>query len=99
MYRDRLLPTVALALIDREEPAFAILDVNLRRERPAAEALRARRVPFGLATTGYNDSQPSDRRPASRFIDNLCSFAGKVWSLIGRPWPTGLTGARGGWSY
>jgi hypothetical protein len=63
MYRDRLLPTVALALIDREEPAFAILDLNLRRERPAAEALRARRVPFGLATTGYNDSQ-LDARPS-----------------------------------
>lgn len=53
-------PTVAraLALIDREEPDFAILDVNLGRERsaPVAEALRACGVPFALAT-GYNDRQ------------------------------------------
>ena len=47
-------PTVAraLELLESEEPAFAILDVNLRRERatPVAEALRAREVPYALAT-------------------------------------------------
>ncbi len=54
------VPTVAraLALFDREKPDFAILDVNLGRERstPVAEALRAGGVPFALAT-GYNGSQ------------------------------------------
>jgi CheY-like chemotaxis protein len=54
------VPTVAraLALLDREKPDFAILDVNLGRERstPVAEALRARGVPFALAS-GYNGSQ------------------------------------------
>ena len=53
-------PTVyrALELLARKEPDFAILDVNLRRERatPVAEALRARRVPFALATA-LNRSQ------------------------------------------
>jgi CheY-like chemotaxis protein len=54
------VPSVAraLALIEREEPDFAILDVNLGRERsaPVAEALRERGVPFALAT-GYDRSQ------------------------------------------
>ena len=52
-------PTVAraLALLDREEPDLAILDVNLgERSTPIAEALRARGVPFALAT-GYNGHQ------------------------------------------
>lgn len=51
------VPTVAraLALLDREEPDFAILDVNLGPERSTtvAEALRERGVPFALAT-GYD---------------------------------------------
>lgn len=48
----------ALDLIDREEPDFAILDLNLGSERstPVAEALRARGVPFALAT-GYSRHQ------------------------------------------
>jgi CheY-like chemotaxis protein len=48
----------ALAILDREEPDFAILDVNLGPERstPIAEALRKRGVPFALAT-GYDRSQ------------------------------------------
>jgi CheY-like chemotaxis protein len=48
----------ALALIAREAPDFAILDVNLGRERstPVAEALLARGVPFALAT-GYDGRQ------------------------------------------
>jgi AmiR/NasT family two-component response regulator len=54
------VPTVARALmaIDREEPDFAILDVNLGSERstPVAEVLSARGVPFAVAT-GYNDRQ------------------------------------------
>ena len=51
----------ALALIEREEPDFAILDVNLGRERstPVAEALRARGVPFALAT-GYDRRKLGD---------------------------------------
>ena len=47
-------PTVnrALELLAHKEPDFAILDVNLRRERatPVAEALRVRRIPFAVAT-------------------------------------------------
>ncbi len=48
----------ALALLDGEEPDFAILDVNLGPERsvPVAEALRKRGVPFALAT-GYDRAQ------------------------------------------
>ena len=48
----------ALMLIEQEEPGFALLDVNLGRERstPVAEALRARGVPFALATA-YNAAQ------------------------------------------
>jgi CheY-like chemotaxis protein len=54
-------PSVALALIEREKPDFAILDVNLGRERsaPVAEALRERGVPFALAT-GYDRSQATE---------------------------------------
>jgi len=42
----------ACALIDRAAPDFAILDVNLGRQRttPIAETLRSRGVPFILAT-------------------------------------------------
>jgi CheY-like chemotaxis protein len=54
------VPSVAraLALIERAKPDFAILDVNLGRERsaPVAEALRRHGVPFALAT-GYDRSQ------------------------------------------
>lgn len=48
----------ALDLIDRGRVDFAILDVNLGRERsaPVAEALRTRGVPFALAT-GYDGTQ------------------------------------------
>ena len=48
----------ALMLIEQEEPDFALLDVNLGRERSTAvaEALRARDVPFALATA-YSGSQ------------------------------------------
>lgn len=53
-------PTVARALdaLAREPVDFAILDVNLGRERstPVAAALRARGVPFALAT-GYDSRQ------------------------------------------
>jgi DNA-binding NtrC family response regulator len=44
----------ALALIERERPEAAVLDLNLRGERPTAiaEALTARRVPF-VIVTGY----------------------------------------------
>jgi DNA-binding NtrC family response regulator len=51
-----LVPTVAraLALLERDRVDFAILDVNLGRERSArvAEELLARGVPFALST-GY----------------------------------------------
>ena len=54
------VPTVARALdlLERDRVDFAILDVNLGRERSTtvAEALRARGVPFALAT-GYDRSQ------------------------------------------
>jgi two-component SAPR family response regulator len=54
------VPSVAqaLALLEREWVDFAILDVNLGRERstPIAEALRSRGVPFALAT-GYEAEQ------------------------------------------
>jgi two-component SAPR family response regulator len=54
------VPTVAraLALLERDRVDFAILDVNLGRERsaPVAEALRVRGVPFALAT-GYDGQQ------------------------------------------
>lgn len=54
------VPTVAraLALVEGESIDFAILDVNLGRERstPVAEALRARGVPFALAS-GYDGTQ------------------------------------------
>ena len=53
-------PTVAraLGLLARHRVDFAILDVNLGRERstPVAEILLARGVPFALAT-GYDDRQ------------------------------------------
>ena len=48
------VPTVAeaLALLEREKPDAALLDVQLRQERSAAvaEALLRRGVPFALAT-------------------------------------------------
>ncbi len=48
----------ALALLARERPDMALLDVNLNGERvtPVAEALRARGVPFVLVT-GYGKKQ------------------------------------------
>lgn len=54
------VPSVAhaLALLAREVPDFAILDVNLGGERTAAlaQALRDRGVPFALST-GYDPAQ------------------------------------------
>jgi two-component SAPR family response regulator len=54
------VPSVARAfdLLERDQVDFAILDVNLGDERstPVAEALRARGVPFALAT-GYDGRQ------------------------------------------
>jgi two-component SAPR family response regulator len=54
------VPAVAAALdlLGRDRVDFAILDVNLGRERSTAvaEALRARRVPFALST-GYEGRQ------------------------------------------
>jgi DNA-binding NtrC family response regulator len=56
-------PTVdrALALLDRERPDAAILDVNLDGQTaiPVAAALNARGVPFLLAT-GYGNAQASE---------------------------------------
>ena len=61
-------PTVAraLALLDREKPDFAILDVHLGSERstPVAEALRERGVPFALATGYSADQLPEALRDA-----------------------------------
>ena len=57
------VPTVrqALAMLDREQPEAALLDVNLKGERatPIAVALRERGVPFVLVT-GYSDHQLSE---------------------------------------
>lgn len=57
------VPTVARAmeLLQREQLDFAILDVDLRRERatPIAEALQALDVPYGLASA-CDRSQLSD---------------------------------------
>lgn len=54
------VPTVrqALAMLEREQPEAALLDVNLKGERatPVAAALRDRGVPFVLIT-GYNRLQ------------------------------------------
>jgi DNA-binding NtrC family response regulator len=53
-------PTVdrALALLDRERPDAAILDLNLDGQTaiPVAAALNARGIPFLLAT-GYGEAQ------------------------------------------
>jgi CheY-like chemotaxis protein len=51
----------ALALIERERPEAAILDLNLRGERTTAvaEALMARRVPF-VIVTGYGAEHVPD---------------------------------------
>ena len=48
----------ALSLLARDRVDFAILDVNLGRERstPVADVLLARGVPFALST-GYDGSQ------------------------------------------
>jgi DNA-binding NtrC family response regulator len=55
-------PTVdrALALLDRERPDAAILDVNLDGQTavPVAAALNAQGIPFLLAT-GYGNAQAS----------------------------------------
>jgi two-component SAPR family response regulator len=56
-------PTVdrALALLDRERPDAAILDINLDGQTaiPVAAALKARGIPFLLAT-GYGNMQASE---------------------------------------
>ena len=75
-----------MALLERERPDFAILDVNLGRERstPVAEALLARGVPFALST-GYERTQlpesilrdapqlgkPVDRQRLVRMLSDL----------------------------
>jgi DNA-binding response OmpR family regulator len=48
----------AMALIERERPDAAILDLNLAGSRPVAlaEMLSAARVPF-IIVTGYGDKQ------------------------------------------
>jgi len=53
----------ALALIERERPEAAILDLDLQGERTAAvaEALTARRVPF-VIVTGYGAGHVPDER-------------------------------------
>jgi two-component SAPR family response regulator len=57
------VPTVAraLAILDRQVPEMALLDVNLRGERatPLAVALRDLGVPFVLIT-GYSKRQLSE---------------------------------------
>ena len=57
------VPTVrqALAMLGREQPEAALLDVNLKGERatPIAVALRERSVPFVLVT-GYSEHQLSE---------------------------------------
>ena len=54
------VPTIdrALAVLNRERPAVAVLDVNLKGKRatPVAAALRERGVPFVLVT-GYSEGQ------------------------------------------
>jgi DNA-binding response OmpR family regulator len=56
--------SVAEALAATEEGGFdlAILDVNLKGENvwPVAEALRAKNIPFVLATGGHVDMPPAD---------------------------------------
>ena len=51
----------ALAVLDREQPEIALLDVNLKGERatPVAAALRARGVRFVLIS-GYSGRQLSE---------------------------------------
>jgi DNA-binding NtrC family response regulator len=51
----------ALALIDRERPDAAVLDLNLHGERTTkvAEALAARRIPF-VIVTGYGAERVLD---------------------------------------
>lgn len=46
----------AIAVLNRNDLTFALLDVNLGAEvsEPVAEALRARRIPFVVAS-GYGD--------------------------------------------
>lgn len=65
-------PTVAraLGLLARERLDFAILDVNLGRERstPVAQALLTRGVPFALAT-GYDPGQLTE--PVFRGVQHL----------------------------
>jgi CheY-like chemotaxis protein len=58
------VPSVAkaLALMDRQRPDLALIDVNLGHERstPVADALRARRIPYAVAT-GYDPAQLMER--------------------------------------
>lgn len=51
----------AMALLERDTPDFALLDVNLGSERstPIADLLFARRIPYALAT-GYDALQLSE---------------------------------------
>lgn len=56
----------ALALIEREAPDAAVLDVNLRGESvsPVAACLRDRAVPFVLATAYRREDLPEGLRDA-----------------------------------
>ena len=52
----------ALAMIDGDAFDLAILDVNLKGESvwPVAEALRARNIPFVLASGGFVENPPAE---------------------------------------
>lgn len=60
----------ALALLARERPTIAVLDVNLNGEHvfPVADALRAQDVPFVFATAYADDDRlfPQSTRAAPR---------------------------------
>ncbi len=66
-------PTVAdaLALLEREAPAAAVLDVTLRGERvtPVAAALRRRGIPYVLASAC--DGRETDGHPELEGVENL----------------------------
>jgi DNA-binding response OmpR family regulator len=58
----------ARALIERERPSVALLDVNVRDGKcfPIADALRKSRTPFGFLT-GFNEPDlPEDYRTVPR---------------------------------
>ena len=52
----------AVALAEREKPDLAILDVNLKGESvwPVATALRAKGIPFVLASGGHVEPPPAE---------------------------------------